>query len=181
MKKKWLSWLLISLAALIVVALILWLRYGNKLFYKNVFVDAENTISFAYPNERTIVTGATNPYLVATVASPDIGEYTPVFNVTRENIPVDMGLDVYVNQTLSQLSEVIREFSYVQPTSLNVDGTPARRVSFSGKYLDQIFSWEQVYTMRNGTVYVMTYLAPAGNFSGNRDSIDMAFESFSFR
>ena len=96
MKNKWLSWLLIAIAALLVVAGILWLRYGNKLFYKNVFVDPQNKISFAYPDTWTIMTGATNPYLVATIASPEISEYTPLFNVTREVIPADMSLDTYV-------------------------------------------------------------------------------------
>lgn len=181
MKKKWISWLLISLAALLVVSLVLWLRYGNKLFYKNVFVDSSNQISFAYPEEWTIITWATNPYIIATVASPDIGEYTPVFNVTRESIPVDMSLDTYVNQTLSQLHDVIREFNYQQPTSLNIDWAPARKVLFSGKYLDHSFSREQVYTLKGSTIYVMTYLAPVDNFTGNRDSIDMSFQTFSFR
>lgn len=56
MKKKWLSWVLVSLVALIVVAGILWIRYGNRLFYKNVFVDADKQVSFAYPEQWVIMT-----------------------------------------------------------------------------------------------------------------------------
>lgn len=103
MEKKWLSWLLIAIAALLVVGGIMWVRYGNTLLYKNVFVDAEKHVSFAYPNNRIVMTGATSPYLVATVTSPDIGEYTPSFNVTREGVPSDMSLDLYVSQTMKQL------------------------------------------------------------------------------
>lgn len=84
MQKKWLSWLLISIAALAVVGAVLWLHYGNKIFYKNVFVDPANQVSFAYPEQRKLMTGGENAYLVATVTSPEVGEYTPSFNVTRE-------------------------------------------------------------------------------------------------
>ena len=181
MKKKWVSWLLIALAALLVVAGILWLRYGNKLFYRNVFVDAENQISFAYPDNRTVVTGATNPYLVATIASPDISEYTPIFNVTREHIPNDMSIDVYVGQTMQQLKEVIVGFHENGTETLNVDGRPARKVLFSGRYLDQDFSWEQIYAIKDSTIYVMTYLAPTDIFTGDREEIQTSFSTFSFQ
>jgi|GEM_PF-3828767 len=181
MKKTWLSWLLIAIAALLVVAGILWLRYGNKLFYKNVFVDPQNQISFAYPDEWTIVTGATNPYLVATVSSPEISEYTPLFNVTREQIPSDMTLDAYVSQTMKQLKEVIIEFQQNETSEINVDGRPAKKVLFSGRYLDQPFSWEQIYAVKDSTVYVLTYLAPTGAFSGDREAIETSFSTFAFQ
>lgn len=180
MKKKWLSRLLIAIAALVVVGGILWIRYGNKLFYKNVFVDADKQVSFAYPEQRTLTTGATNPYLIATVLSPNITEYTPSFNVTREQIHKDMTLDYYVGQTMKQLQEVIMEFQQNDMSSINIDGNPARKVQFSGKYLDQAFSWEQVYTVRGGTIYVLTYLAPTDHFTDSRDDIQTAFNTFSF-
>ncbi len=56
MQKKWLSWLLISLAALVVVGAILWLRYGNKMFYKNVYTDPVSQVSFAYPEGWNLMT-----------------------------------------------------------------------------------------------------------------------------
>lgn len=180
MKKKWLSWLLISIAALVAVAIIFWLRYGNKLFYKNVYTDTTNQISFAYPEAWTIMTGATNPYLVVTVSSPNISEYTPILNITKEQIPSDMSLDVYISQTMRQLKEVIAEFSQNEPVTLNVDGQPARKISFSGMFLTKPFSWEQVYTIKDNNIYVMTYVAPTDKFSTERDAIETSFSTFSF-
>lgn len=113
-----------------------------------MFVDTDKQVSFAYPEQRILTTGATNPYLIATVMSPDISEYTPSFNLTSEEIHKDMTLDYYVGQTMKQLSEVILEFDQDEISSINIDGNPARRVQFSGKYLDQDFSWEQIYTVR---------------------------------
>lgn len=160
----------------------MWVRYGNTILYKNVFVDADQHVSFAYPNNWTVMTGvATSPYLVATVTSPDIGEYTPSFNVTKEIIPSDMTLDVYVAQTMKQLKGVIADFRGGEANSVSIDGQPAREVSFSGYYLSESFSRDQVYTLKDRTIYVMTYLAPTAEFSGNREEIQRAFRTFNFR
>ncbi len=181
MKKKWLSWLLITIAALIVVGGILWVRYGNKLLYKHVFVDAVKHVSFAYPDQRALQTGAANPFLIATVTSPEISEFTPSFNVTKEDIPSDMSLDFYLGQTMKQLGETIVDFKRGESSTLNINGQPARKVLFSGKYLDQSFSWEQVYTIKDNAIYVLTYVAPVDKFSGSRDAIETSFSTFAFQ
>ena len=81
---------------------------------------------------------------------------------------------------MNQLQEVIREFQQTDMEQMNVDGAPARKVSFSGKYLDQPFSWEQVYTIKDNTIYVLTYLAPSDNFTGERGDIETSFSTFAF-
>ena len=49
MKKKWVSWLLIALAALLVVAGILWLRYGNKLLIMvHIMIDKQYLIRMLF-------------------------------------------------------------------------------------------------------------------------------------
>lgn len=179
MQKKWLSWLLISLAALVVVAAVLWLRYGNKMFYKNVYTDPVSQVSFAYPQDWNLLTGGDNPYLVATVTSPNIKEYTPSFNVTKEKVDETLTLDAYVEKTVAQLKEVIIDFSQESVESTTIDGQPAKKMIFHGRYLDRQFSWEQVYAMKNHTIYVMTYLAPSEEFTGYKSQIDASFETFS--
>lgn len=89
-----------------------------------------------------------------------------------------MSLDAYVDQTLSQLKDVIADFVQDEASATTVDGQPAKKVLFHGVYLGQQFSWEQIYTVKNGTIYVMTYLAPTETFSGQRDTIEAAFDTF---
>ena len=95
--------MLIGIAALLILAGIIWVRYGDKLLYKHMFVDSAKHISFAYPDRWAVQTGASNPYLIATVTSPEISEFTPSFNVTKEEIPADMSLDFYLGKTMEQL------------------------------------------------------------------------------
>lgn len=147
MKKKWLVWIVVLLLVLAAVGFILRKRYGTTLFYKNVFNDAENHVSFAYPEKRTMMTGGNNPYLVATITAPEISEYTPSFNLTRENISTGMNLETYVSQTINQLKEVIGGFEEDSNSSGNVGGYESKKILFHGSYLGKSFQWEQVYTL----------------------------------
>lgn len=92
MKKKSLLWLILIVASLALVGYILRMRYGDSLWSsKNKFSDQE--ISFSYPDQRDVITGTSNPYLVVTLTAPDKDEYTPTFNVTKEKVADGMTLD----------------------------------------------------------------------------------------
>ncbi len=112
--------------------------------------------------------------------SPEINEYTPSFNVTREDVAADMSLDQYVGQTMKQLRDVIGDFHQGGSSTINIDGHPARKVVFSGRYLNEEFSWEQVYTMKDNAIFVMTYLAPSNSFTGEHNDIQASFTTFAF-
>jgi hypothetical protein len=86
-----------------------------------MFIDADKRVSFAYPDKRMLATGKDNPYLVVTVTSPDIGEYTPSFNVTKEQIDTDTSLDTYVSKTMNQLRSAIAEFKQDDVASIDID------------------------------------------------------------
>ncbi|MBP6911017.1 hypothetical protein KBC03_05530 [Patescibacteria group bacterium] len=76
---------------------------------------------------------------------------------------------------------MIADFHGGEASNINVDGQPAKEVSFSGYYLSESFSRNQVYTIKDQTIYVMTYLAPTAEFSGHREDIQRAFSTFTFR
>lgn len=90
-----------------------------------------------------------------------------------------MSLDDYVAQTVKQLKDVIADFTQESMTNTVVDGQDARKLIFHGTYMNQAFSWEQIYTMKNHSVYVMTYLAPSGLFHTQKDDIEGVFTTFS--
>ena len=179
MKKKSLLWLILIVASLALVGYVLRLRYGDTLrSRKNKFADQE--ISFSYPDQWNVITGTSNPYLVVTLTAPQKDEYTPTFNVTKEKVADGMSLDSYVEQTKNQLKSVIRGYQQDDIVSTTIDGQPAKKLHFTGRYLDKDFSREQIYTIKGDTVYVITYLALNQAFENGREEIDRAFDTFSF-
>lgn len=179
MKKKGLLRLLLIVLSLALVGYLLRNRYGSSLWgSKNKYSDQE--ISFSYPEQWGVITGTSNPYLIVTLTSPDTDEYSPTFNVTKEKVAPGMTLDSYVEQTNGQLKNVIMGYHQDNISSIDIDGQPAKKLQFRGRYLDKDFAWEQIYTVRGDTIYVMTYLALSEAFTGRRDEIDRAFDTFSF-
>ncbi len=99
--------------------------------------------------------------------------------MTKEKIDQNLTLDGYVDKTIAQLKEVIIDFTQDAIESTTIDGQPAKKILFHGRYLDRQFSWEQVYALKDNTIYVMTYLAPSDEFESHKDQIDASFSTFS--
>jgi hypothetical protein len=113
--------------------------------------------------------------------SPSEGESDPVREtvaVDTEALPPGFTLQQFIDNGLSQVQEVHEGFILISSESATLAGFPAHRIVYTGQQDDTELKWLQEFTVVNGTVYVLTFVASPDSYDTFEPTALDMFASF---
>ena len=83
-----------------------------------------------------------------------------------------MGVNEYWDRYKGTLETTFGEFELTKESELTVDGIPAARKEYKGKLTDSVYKFVQVFCIRNGTVYQITFTASEEDYDSYVSAVD---------
>ncbi len=92
-----------------------------------------------------------------------------------------MGVNEYWDRYNGTLETTFGEFELTKESELTVDGIPAARKEYKGKLTDSVYKFVQVFCIRNGTVYQITFTASEEDYDSYVSAVDTVTGNFRFK
>lgn len=84
--------------------------------------------------------------------------------IMKKTLDKEYTLDEYYAITKPELIKLIPGFVEVSKTALKVNDIDAQKIIYTGTQGSTKLKWEQVYLIKNKSVYILTYTATAATF-----------------
>jgi serine/threonine-protein kinase len=99
-------------------------------------------------------------------------------NVLVQALPDKVSLDDYTKLSLDQAPKLITGFDLLDQGSTILAGTPAHQVHYRGAQGTFRLEWKQVWTVRNGRAFVLTYTAERERYEADLPTAEAVFATF---
>ena len=144
------------------------------------YTDAARGFSVSYPpgwQARKDVLGTA----VVLLPTPAPDQFASNFNVLVQPVPEGITLAQLTELSLKQLANVVTDYKLVSQGGATVGGVPARQLEYTGTQGKFALHWQQLYALRGGKAYVLTFTAEQKRFAAERKNAASIVQSFKFR
>ena len=156
--------------------------------------------SFAYPNDWELSENDGSIAIrIDCDSSSATARYASINVLSFELSDTNTGARDYWNSYKKDLAAIMQDFTVLGGTeaetlegeegevseqpdgeAIELDGTVALRVKYSGKYTENTYIYDQVICCRNGTVYLLTLCALNADFDSVKPSFETVIDTFVF-
>ncbi len=139
---------------------------------RQTYENKTDGFSLQFPGTRTFQEN---------VYSSSVMFFTPLTqgDTIKENVGImkkilnkEYTLDDYYALTKPELIKLIPNFTEIGNEALQINGIDAKKLIYKWTQGDTKLEWEQIYLIKNKTVYITTYTATEATFSQYNQKID---------
>lgn len=144
--------------------------------------NSEHGIRIKYPSDWGFGEQVKNDvvlFLSPVESSSDI--FRENLNILIETLSTDAQpktLDEYTKLSIEEIKKYINDVNIIDSGSTTLDGNPAYKVVYTGKYLNYELKWMQVWTIKNNKAYILTYAAAVEGYTKYLDKINQMIGYF---
>lgn len=158
----------------------------NYLTYEN------STFSFKIDYPTTWIVAENNPDLFLRVKDVVVNFFSPpetFSDVNSENLNVvvsndeeaaSASLDDVPNNVIPAIKAVFGVQDSIASEDLHIDGNPAKKITYSYKMFDKVLQNTQIFSIKSGKVYVITYVCEPLTCSSYMPTFNKMIDSFRF-
>lgn len=141
--------------------------------------DAKYDFTIGYPKDWDKQEGTLgSAVLLLSPLEGSSDEFRENVNVLVQTLPDKMSLDQYTKLSLDQAPKLITGFDLLDEGSTNLAGSPAHQVHYRGEQGSFRLEWKQVWTVRDGKAFVLTYTAERKRYGADLAVAETMFGTF---
>ena len=144
------------------------------------YTDATYGFNIGYPSEWERQQGAAGSAVA--FLSPVEGtsdDFRENVNVLIQTLPDgSFTLEKYTQLSLQQAPSLITGFHLLDQGSTSLSGSPADRVHYQGEQGNFLLEWEQVWTVKDGKAFILTYTAKRDRYQAQLGTAESMFTTF---
>ena len=122
------------------------------------------------------------PGLVAAFLSPQESAsdtYQENFGVFIEDLSTQpMTLEEYTELSVTSIEQLITDANILDSSTTTLDGNSAHKVVYTGRLEQYNLKWMQIWTVKDNTAYVLTYVSEVNKYNDFLDTVQEMVNSF---
>jgi eukaryotic-like serine/threonine-protein kinase len=143
------------------------------------YTDVAEGFTIAYPKHWEKREGALgSSVLILSPTEEPSDDFRENVNVLVQTVPEETSLGEYTRLSLDEAPKVIMGFDLLDDGPAMLSGAPAHQVHYRGEQGAFRLEWKQVYALKNGKAFILTYTAERDQYEAGLPTAEAMFASF---